>query len=144
MVTGAEERTDNESYKFSGTQPDKIFVKTGLADSSGNPIDPSNPLPITSVSHTATDLEGNGKISVSLTAVEVIFTGITESIIITADIDNSGKIFVGKSNVTSDGSNAITFLERGDSVTIDYDDATNPIYVVSDTASQNFWQGATL
>lgn len=45
MATSADERTDNESYKFGGTQPDKIFVKTGITgtdyDSNGSGIDAS-------------------------------------------------------------------------------------------------------
>ena len=28
MVTSADERTDNESFKFGGTQPDEIYIKT--------------------------------------------------------------------------------------------------------------------
>lgn len=144
MATGAEERTDNESYKFGGTQPDNIFVKTGLTDGSGDPISGSNPLPVTSVSHTSIDLEGSGQVSVGTTAVEVLFTGVTEAIIIRADRNNTGLLFVGKSNVTSDGSNSITYLEAGDSITLDYEDATNPIYVVASVASQNFYQGASL
>uniref|UniRef100_A0A6M3LAA5 Uncharacterized protein n=1 Tax=viral metagenome TaxID=1070528 RepID=A0A6M3LAA5_9ZZZZ len=93
----------------------------------------------------ATNLEGGGKISVGTTAVEVSFSGTpTESVIITADNANSGLLYIGKSNVTNAGANAITFLEAGDSVTIDYDDATNAIYVVSDTASQYFWKGVAL
>jgi len=35
-----------EFDKFDGTDRDKTFVKVGLTDSSGNPISPSNPLPI--------------------------------------------------------------------------------------------------
>jgi hypothetical protein len=92
----------------------------------------------------ATDIEGGGKISVGTTAVEVTFTGVTQSIIITADADNDGKLFVGESNVASDGSNAITFLDAGDWIQLDYNDVTNGVYVVSDTASQNFWKGALL
>jgi len=90
------------------------------------------------------NVEGGGKISVGTTPVEVSFTGSTKSIVITADKDNSGLIFVGKSDVASNGSNALTFLEAGDSITLDYDDVDNALYVVSDTASQNFWKGSTI
>lgn len=88
------------------------------------------------------DMVGGGKISVGTTAVEATFTGTTKAIIITADQDNTGTLYVGKSNVANDGSNALTFLEAGDSIEIDYEDGTNAVYVVSDTASQNFWKGA--
>ena len=90
------------------------------------------------------DLIGGGKVSVGTTAVEVTFASTTNSIIITADADNTGKLFIGKSNVTNLGANAMTFLEAGDSLTLQYDDSDNAIFVVSDTASQYFWKGAVL
>jgi hypothetical protein len=94
---------------------------------------------------TPDDLIGGGKIAVgSVSAVEVTFMGTTTSIIITADKDNAGLLFIGKSNVTNDGANSMTYLEAGDSITIDYDDATNAVYVISDTASQYFWKGSLL
>lgn len=90
----------------------------------------------------ATDLEGGGKISVGTSAVEATFTGTTESIIISADTSNTGTLYVGKSDVASDGSNAIAFLEAGESLEMDYDDATNAIYVIASAVSQNFWKGS--
>lgn len=90
------------------------------------------------------DIEGGGKVSVGTTAVEVTFTGTTTSIEITADKENTGLLFYGKSDVTNLGANSMGFLEAGDSIEIDYNDSTNAIYVVSDTASQNFWRGAVL
>ena len=92
----------------------------------------------------ATDMEGNGKVEVGTTAVAIPFTGKTQSIIISADTANTGQLYIGKSDVTNAGANAIVFLDAGDSVTIDYNDATNAIYVISDTATQNFWAGASL
>ncbi len=92
----------------------------------------------------STDLEGGGKISVGTTAVEATFTGTTESIIISADTSNTGTLYIGKSNVTNTGSNAIAFLEAGESITLDYEDATNAVFVVATASSQNFWKGATL
>lgn len=92
-----------------------------------------------------TDLEGGGKISVGTAAVEVTFSGTpTKAILITADRDNTGILYVGKSNVTTAGVNAFTFLEVGDSIEIDYEDSANAIYVVASEASQNFWKGAIL
>jgi len=91
-----------------------------------------------------TNLEGGGKISVGVTAVEVTFSGTTRSVIVSADIDNSGTLYIGKSSVTSAGANAIAFLEPGESLTLNYDDVTNAIYVVASIASQNFWKGATI
>ena len=91
-----------------------------------------------------TNMEGNGKVAVGTTAVSIAFTGVTQSIIISADTANTGQLYIGKSNVTNAGANAIVFLEAGESVTLDYNDATNGVYVISDTATQNFWAGATL
>ena len=48
MGTDAAKRVDNEGHKFGGTAPDKIYVKSGLTDSEGNLITPSNPLPVQS------------------------------------------------------------------------------------------------
>jgi len=90
------------------------------------------------------DMEGGGKVSVGTTAVEATFTGTTQAITIAADYDNEGTLYVGKSNVANDGSNALTFLLPGDSVELSYNDVDNAVYVVSDTATQNFWKGAIL
>lgn len=90
----------------------------------------------------AIDMEGGGKISVGTTRVEITFIGTTQSIVVRADPNNTGLLFVGKEDVDNTGANAITFLKKGDSVVIDYEDAANAYYVVSDTASQNFWKGA--
>lgn len=91
------------------------------------------------------NMEGGGKIVVGITAIEVTFVGTpTHSIIITADLDNTGLLYVGKSNVTTAGANAMTFLEAGESVTIDYNDVDNAVYVVASIASQNFWKGVLL
>jgi len=92
----------------------------------------------------ATDLEWWWKISVWTTAVEVTFTWTTESIIITADVDNTWILYIGKSNVDNTWANAVTPLYAWQSATLDYDDDSNAIYVVSDTVSQNFWKGALL
>lgn len=115
-----------------------------IKDADGNPYSLTNPLPVLADQKESVDLEGGGKVSVGTTAVEVTFTGTTQSIIITADKNNTGLLFIGESNVASDGSNAMTFLERGDSLELDYNDSSNAVYVVSDTASQNFYKGAVL
>ena len=90
------------------------------------------------------NLEGGGKISVGTTPVEVTFSGTTTMILITADIDNTGVLYVGKSNVTSSGSNSITYLQPGDALEISYDDSSNALYVVGSTSGQYFWKGALL
>ena len=93
---------------------------------------------------TRTDVEGGGKVSVGTSAVAVTFIGVTNKILIRADKDNTGLLYIGKSNVTNTGANAITYLEAGDIYTDDYDDVTNTIYVVASIAGQFFWKGADL
>ena len=73
----------------------------------------------------STNMDGGGKVSVGTAAVEATFSGTPESIIISADPANTGTLYVGKSNVTNAGANAICFLSSGESVTIDYSDTTN-------------------
>jgi hypothetical protein len=92
----------------------------------------------------ATNLEGGGIVSVGTTAVEATFTGITKSVIITSLQTNTGILYIGKSNVTSAGANAFVALYAGESVSVDYNDATNGLYVVASAASQSFLKGATL
>ena len=122
-----------------------LYAQTDRENSTSYPvqIDSNGALKVNPSSE-PTNIEGGGKVSVGLTAVEVTFTGATSSIIITADKDNTGTLYVGKSTVTSIGTNALTFLESGDAITLDYNDATNSIYVVASVASQNFWKGAVL
>ena len=91
----------------------------------------------------ATDFEGD-KITVGTTAVEVTFTGTPKSIHIEADHDNSGSIYVGKSNVASDGSNAVMRLDAGEATGWDYDDTTNPVYVIGSAAGQVVYKLALL
>jgi len=87
----------------------------------------------------ADDVEG-GPVTVGTTAVELTFTGKTTSIFIQSDSDNTGKIWIGKSNVANDGANAMVQLEAGDSISLDLDDASNALYAVSDTASQTVYK----
>lgn len=92
----------------------------------------------------ATSIEGGGKVAVGTTAVEMTFTAKTKTIIITADFDNSGYIYIGKSTVTNAGANAMAILSAGDVATIDYDDVTYPLYCVASVAAQNVWKGALI
>jgi len=91
-----------------------------------------------------TDLEGNGIVSVGVTAVEIPFTGTTQSINIESVMGNSGILYIGKSDVTNLGANALTSLQPGASVQMDFNDTTNALFVVSDTAAQSFIAGCLL
>ena len=129
---------------------DYQMMKLIIGDDGANDGDVSaaNPMPVTvsgSVANSvSTDMEGGGKVAVGTTAVEATFTGTTKSIIISAPLDNTGTLYVGELTVTSDGSNAFAYLEAGESLSIEYDDTDNPVYVVASIAAQNFFKGALL
>ena len=89
-------------------------------------------------------MEGLGAVAVGTAAVELRFAGDTKSIIITAHPTNGAYIYVGKSDVTSDGANAIVILKAGESMTFDYDDFTNVVYVVGNSIGQSVIAGALL
>lgn len=93
---------------------------------------------------TPTDFTG-APVTVGTTAIKITFTGVTRSIFLQSDHNNtSSNIWVGKSNVTNAGANAMARLGQGESLTIELDDASNAIYVVSDTASQTLFKMAVL
>lgn len=91
-----------------------------------------------------TDLEAGDLEAVGTTVVEVTFSGVTQVILITSHPDNVGLIYGGKSDVTNAGLNAGFILQPGDAVELDYNDITNGVYVVSDTAAQQFLKMALL
>ena len=84
-----------------------------------------------------------GPVTVGTTAVEMTFTGVTQSIMIQSDPDNTGRVWFGGATIDSTGANALGQLEPGDAVTMDLNDAAAAVYAVSDTASQNVFK-ATL
>lgn len=90
----------------------------------------------------ATNLEGNGGSLIGTVAAEVVFTGTPESIIIKAGSANTSALYIGKSDVTSAGANALTYLDSGDEIILDYDDTTNALYVVAGGAAQSVWTGS--
>ncbi len=129
--------SDDDELTFKDDTTNKHIRGIALVDNSGNIIIPNLTSP-------ATDMEGGGKVSVGTTAVEVTFTGTPKKIIISADTANTGVLYWGESNVTNLGANAMGFLLKNDVLVLDFDDVSNAVYVVSDTASQNFWKGAIL
>ena len=127
--------------------------KVGLMNTNEIPINPATEDKqdsiITAINNISglqrsTNMFGVGRTAVGTTAVEVAITGTPEAIIVQADRLNSGVLYVGKSDVTNAGANAICQLEAGDAVEIAYDDTTNAVYVVSDTADQYFIAGALI
>lgn len=103
-----------------------------------------NPLPVLADQKESTNLETGDLEAVGTTAVEVTFTGVTQAIHIQAHPDNDGILYVGKSNVTNAGLNAGAILQPGDDIVLHYNDKDNAVYVVSDTAAQQFMKMALL
>lgn len=79
---------------------------------------------------------GGGKVTVNLIPVEITFTGTTKAIKIEAHYDNTGYVFYGASDVKGDGENAYGMLVAGDSIAVDFNDASEALYVIADTANQ--------
>ena len=83
-----------------------------------------------------------GTVSVGTAAVELTFTGTPQSIMITADFANGTVIYLGASNVTQAGANAITFLQPDQSVTLDLNDTSAALYAVGGTTGQKAYKVA--
>jgi len=79
-----------------------------------------------------------GPVTVGTSAV-VVVSGMSTSILIQADHANTGTIYIGASNVASDGSNAVCRLEPGESISMDYNAMMNPIYAVATTSGQKVY-----
>lgn len=91
-----------------------------------------------------TDIAQVGELTVGASEVEIAITGTTRSIVLTADEDNTNRIWIGKTGVQNDGSVHFIYLDAGDTFSFDYDDSTNALYAISDAASQTLSVGALL
>ena len=131
------------SSTLPGANPTRTF-SDGNAHYSGTMPVGIDGVPLGNHLKPASDLEGGGRVAVDTTPVEMSFTGTPRSIILTADPNNAGLLYVGKVDVTNAGANAVTFLRAGESVTLNYNDATNALYVVGSVAGQFVWKGAAL
>ena len=125
-------------------QPMKIVI--GADGVNDGDVEKSNPFPVSieEDNNISSDMEGGGIVVIGTTAVEMTFTGTPTAIILSAPLANTGTLYIGKSTVTSAGANAITYLEAGESLSIDYVDTTNALYVVATVAAQNVFKGALL
>ena len=90
-----------------------------------------------------TDFEG-APVTVGTSAVEMTFAGKTQSIKLRSSVSNTGTIYLGKSNVTNAGANAMDEILPSEDVTLELNDSSNAIYLVSDTASQTVYKIALL
>lgn len=73
---------------------------------------------------------------VGTTAVEMTFSTTTKSISIQSDPDNTGRIWIGGSDVSVTGAGAVKQLSAGESIDLDLNDDSDPLYAISDTAGQ--------
>ena len=129
------------------------YKQVSLENEAGNKINPATEDKqddiVTAVNNVSglqrsTDLYGGGTNAVGTAEVQVVITGVPESIIIKADSTNTGRIYIGKTGVTAAGANALTYLEAGEDITLDYDDTDNALYVIASAAAQVVWWGALL
>ena len=84
-----------------------------------------------------------GPVTVGVTAVELTFTGTTQTISIKSASTNTGLIWFGPDTVDNTGANAYGELTADSAVEIELNDASAAIYVCSDTATQKVYK-ATL
>ena len=59
---------------------------------------------------------------------------------VTADSDNGTMIYVGGSDVAQSGSAAITRLDPGESVSMDFNDTSTALYAVAGTTDQKIYK----
>ena len=83
-----------------------------------------------------------GTVSVGTAAVELTFTGVTQGIMITADHNNGTMVYIGSSDVTQLGANAMTRLDPGESLSVDLNDASAALYAVAGTTGQKVYKVA--
>jgi len=90
------------------------------------------------------DYEFRGKTEVGTTASVLLFAGHTRAILIQADPNNTGNVYVGSAFLDALGNHALCCLQPGDSIALDYDDDKVSLYVCATVAAQNIIYGATL
>lgn len=123
-------RADTDYDNIQSTNGNNLKVSIEEANGEVNPV--------------RADIEANGYVTIGITAVELTYIGITNTIILTSKITNTGTIWIGKSNVTNTGANSLISIEAGESISMRYDDVDNALYAVSDVASQRLLKGAVL
>ena len=134
--------------EFTISQPPKATyeVDAQLANTSDvkiNPATSDNQDSIIDAVEIPVNFEG-APVTVGTTAVELTFSGKTKSIKVSSAKANTGTIYVGKSDVTNLGANAMDEIVPSQSLMIDFDDTSNAIYVVSSVAGQTVYKMALL
>ena len=90
-----------------------------------------------------TGFEG-GTVAVGTSAVELTFTGVTQSLLIQADHNNGTMVYIGGSAVAQSGSNAIVRLDAGEAIALDINDASAALYAVAGTTAQKVYKLAVI
>lgn len=92
-----------------------------------------------------TDMEQLGDIAVGISAVELVtVASVTRHFRLEYDIDGTGVIFIGKSDVLNDGTNHFARLYPGRVEHIDWNNATEGLYIISSVAGQTVGVGVLL
>lgn len=90
----------------------------------------------------ATSAAQPGNFTVGVAQVELAIGITPRTILFTSETTNTGRIYIGLTGVKNDGSAHILWLDPGDSVELSYNDTTNALYAISDTAAQTLSIGA--
>ena len=91
-----------------------------------------------------TGIEGSPVVVGSGVAVEITFAGVTRTISLKSASTNTGLIFFGPNSITNTGGDAYGELTADASVEIELNDASAPIFVISDTAAQRVYKAALI
>ncbi len=83
-----------------------------------------------------------GTVAVGTAPVELTFTGTPKAVMVTADHNNGTMVYVGPVSITQAGANAITRLDPGEALAMDYDDTTNALFAVAGTTGQKVYKVA--
>ena len=135
---------ENQQFSITG-----VVGTAGTADTKGTAkvlpigVNPDNGAMYTHDLNTAEESGtafNGGTVAVGTTAVSLTFTGVTQSIMITASHSNSTTVYIGGSSVDSDGSAAITSIWPGESVSVDLDDTNAPLYACGAAVGQKVYK----
>jgi len=103
-----------------------------IVDSSGNQVTDFG-------GNTATGSEGTDFL-IGITAVQITPSGTTQSVLLQNDHDNLGTVWVGGSDVKSNGTGGRVRLEPGEGVSIDLDINSSALYVVANQTDQRVYK----
>lgn len=113
-----------------------------IAETLDNPLSfiaaatvPTKPVP-------ATTYQANGVIPLPESPMSLVFQAPTRSIIVQALTTNTGKVYLGDEQVSSQGEHAIAVLNAGDAIVLDFDAVNGHFWLVGSEAGQQICSGA--